>query len=131
MFTLFALLVLFVATPTLAFALVDPAEDPSGWFSQIYTAVTNTDWKHVAALALVGVVYALRTWGPKKISWFKDSPRGGAALVLLLAVGTGCANALIATGGVSLKTFATSLQVAVEAAIGWAALFKALVENKK
>lgn len=131
MFTLFALLVLFVATPTLAFAVADPAADPSGWFSELYSAITNTEWKHVAAVALIGVVYAIRTWGPKKVSWFKDSARGGAVLVLLLAIGTGCANALLAGEGVTLKTFATSLQVAIEAAIGWAALFKALVENKK
>lgn len=131
MFALVCLLVLLITVPALAQTLADPSSNPSGWFEGLYTAVVSSDWKHAAALALIGVVYAVRKWGPEKISWFKESARGGAVLVVLLAVIGGTANSLIANGGVSLKTFAVAIQIALEASIGWMALFKALVENKK
>ncbi len=130
MFVLSCLLVVLFALPTYALAIADPGSDPSGWASGLYTAITTTDWKHVAAFVLVGVTFAIRKWGPDKISWFKDTARGGAVLVVLLAVGTGVVNSLVATGTVSLKTLATAIQIALEASITWAGLFKALVENK-
>lgn len=131
MVALACLLVLLLTVPALAQTIADPGSDPSGWASGLYTAITTTDWKHVAAFVLIAVVFAIRKWGPAKISWFKDTARGGAVLVVLLALGTGVVNALVAEGTVTLKTFATAIQIAIESAIGWTGLFKALVEGKK
>jgi hypothetical protein len=95
-----------------------PSADPVGFFESVYRAVADHDYKVAAALALVALVWAARTFGASKIPWLKTD-RGGVALALGVSLAGAMASALMAHAKLTAHTFLVALQVGVLAAGGW------------
>jgi hypothetical protein len=99
-------------------APIDPGTDPGGFLSQIATAIGSRNWVLVAALAVLGVVWALRTWGARWVPWF-GTDRGGAVLVLSMGI-LGAVSAELAAGKPpTLAVVVGGLSLGFTAAGGW------------
>lgn len=85
-----ALAILFI--PAIAFAVVDPSQDPSGWLGAMLDSFKSSNWKLVTALGIMAVVAFLRGYGPKLFQ------SGKAAVYLSLVVG-GLASIAAGLGG--------------------------------
>lgn len=103
--------------------LVDPGVDVGAYLKALANAFENSDWRYLASLLIVGVVWGLRKWGAPRYPWF-GTDRGGAALALLCGVGGALAN-MIAIGVFSdlsvgsIRTIAMGLVNGVFAAGGY------------
>jgi len=85
--------------------LPDIEKDTAGFFNAAWQAFNSKNWKGLAALALIALVWLIRKFGAK-VSWLA-SDRGGAVLVMVMAFLTVFATALGSgakiTGGVVLN----------------------------
>lgn len=88
-------------------------------------AVTSGNWALLAALVLVGLVWAVRRWGASKVP-FLASARGGALLALLGGIVGAVATALTAGAPVTAALLLKGLTVGVTAAGGWTVVRKLL-----
>lgn len=108
-------LVLMVSTALAAPDVPDPAADAVGWVKALYEAVTSKSWGIVSGLALVGLVYPLRRFGP---SIFKTA-FGGMVLAFAVSLAGTMGIALAAGAKISLALVASSLATAATAAGVW------------
>ena len=99
------------------------AFDVEVFAKSVLGAVQSSNWRLLAALGVVGVVFALRKWGGKK--WpFLATDRGGAALALAFGVACAFSNAFAAGQVPSLSLLMTGLSVGLTAAGGWSVVKK-------
>lgn len=73
------------APPPASTAPPDPEKDGFAFLKAVYEAVMSKNWAWAGALALIGIVWALRKFGSGKLPWFK-SDRGGAVLVMATSI---------------------------------------------
>lgn len=103
----------------LAYAADVPAPDvdTSAWLKAVYEAATKGEWKMLAGLVLIGIVFVLRAYGSKYIKWFATSTGGtilnfvgslGGTIGLALAAGAPVTFGLVLTG-ISTAATATGL----------------------
>ena len=89
--------------------------DPNQLATLVLSHVENGNWRALAALGVLAIVFAIRTWvlhpGAlgrfKALAWFK-SDKGGVALNFLVASLGGIGNALAAHAQVTGKLLLTS-----------------------
>jgi len=89
--------------------------DPNQLATLVLSHVENGNWRALAALGVVAIVFAIRTWllAPavlgrfKALAWFK-SDKGGVALNFLIASLGGVGNALAAHAPITVKLLITS-----------------------
>lgn len=91
----------------------DPGSDLSGWFSALVDHGTDGEWIAFAALAVIGLVWLLRTWGKKHIEWLKTR-HGGLFLVGATTLLLELARAQLG-GGLGLESILAALAVAAAA----------------
>lgn len=101
----------------------DLDKDPGGFLASILAAAKSGQWRLLAAGLLMALVWAARRFGAKAWPWLATD-RGGAALVMLLAILGGIATTLGASDTITFGLFVNSLSVAFTAAGGWAILKK-------
>lgn len=65
-----------------ATAVPPPDVDAAGWVKALYDAITQKHWGIVAGVALIGIVYPIRRWGPDV---FK-TPLGGVAIAFVVSL---------------------------------------------
>lgn len=104
--------------------------DLTAFAQQALSAVQSGNWRMVAMLVVMMVVYLLRRFGPSKWPWLK-SDAGGAVLALGAGFVGSLVNAVAAHSALSLQLLLTALQVAVGAAGGWSLLMKLLPASWK
>jgi hypothetical protein len=121
----FLLAAALLAVPLLALAQVavpDPSQ-PDTFLSALLAAVAGGQWKVVAILATVGVVFLLRQGAsrlPGAAGAFFASARGGAVLALLGGIVTVLAGVLIQPGAkLSAAVLLNGFVLGVAAAGGW------------
>jgi len=100
----------------------DPS-NPDSFLGALLQAVASGQWKLVAILAAVGVVFVLRQGAarlPGAVGAFFASARGGAVLALLGGVVTVLAGVLVQPGvKLTLAVVLNGLVLGVMAAGGW------------
>lgn len=101
----------------LAFAVdaPPPAFDAPAWVQEVYAAVTSKNWGLVAGLALIGLVYPLRLYGP---AVFKTK-LGGLALAFGVSLCGTFGAALLAGARPDIAMIVTALTTAATAAGVW------------
>jgi len=114
-----ALFALFVAVPVIVLGqVVASPDDPNAFFGAIVTAVQGGQWRVVAVLAVVALVWAAKRWG--STYWpFLGTSRGGALLALAAGLVSTLGPALVAGTPFSLKLLLDALLLGVTAAGGW------------
>jgi hypothetical protein len=112
------LLLIFVGSALAAPDVPTPDADAAEWLKALYSAATAGEWKILAGLALVGVVWLLRSWGVKALPWF-GTKTGGLALAFLVSIGGTFGLALAAGAKLSLASAASALGTAAAAAGVW------------
>ena len=108
---------------------VDPATDPVGTLLKLVTAIRDTDWRLVAALALSLLIAGLR-WVVARQWWEEQSKRLKAATVLAISLAGALVTSLLAGAPVNVGMFLRAGEVAVLAGGGYALLWSSLVRNK-
>lgn len=107
--------------PALALAqavIPDPGTDVPAFLTAVLTALRGGDWKVVAALAMVGVIFILRKFGAKVIPWLATS-LGGATFTGLVVLVTGLAATLFAHQSITWALLGTLLVATWTAAGTW------------
>lgn len=92
-----------------------PDQNASAWLQALYAAVIDKQWGIVAGVALIGLVYPLRLWGPDV---FK-TPLGGLALAFLVSLAGTLGITLAAGAAVSLQVAVAAVTTAATAAGLW------------
>ena len=90
--------------------------DPNQLALTVLKYATDGNWRALASLGVVAVVFALRTWALapgalgrfKALAWFK-SDKGGVALNFLVSALGGLGNALAAKQSLSKELLLTSM----------------------
>lgn len=111
-------------------AALDPADDPGGAVTSVLNAAKGGQWRLLAGLLLSLLVWGARSYGSKWVPWLKTD-RGGAALVLALALLGGLATVLSGDSTLSFGTLANALSMAFSAAGGWVVAKKLLAPSDK
>jgi hypothetical protein len=109
-------------------APADPTTDPGAFVKVVVEAAHARDYRMLTALALILVVSLARKYAPKvhgKVGAFLNTDRGGAVLVLSLAVLGGVINALVGGGALSFGMLGTAIYVSFLAAGGYSLVRKA------
>lgn len=106
----------------------DLNQDPGGFVSTVLSSARAGQWRLFAACLLIGAV-ALARYALGRSSWFKTD-RGGAVLVLGLALVGGVATSLVAERW-SAAVLINSLTTAFMAAGGYAILKKLFAPSDK
>lgn len=113
-----------VTSPSVA-GLPDLDKDPGGFAAHLLAAARGGQWRVLAALMLVAVVWLARRFGARAVPWLATD-RGGVLLVLLLALVGGVATALADSAAISFGLLVNSVSMALTAAGGWAMVKKLL-----
>lgn len=97
---------------------------------QIHDAATAGDWKLAVAFGLVGIIWALRTYGRKILparaaQWFATD-RGGLALAFITATLGGIVSGRVGGKPWTLSLIAQGATMAVTAVGGWHTIQSAL-----
>ena len=108
----------------------DIEKDPGGFAGEVLAAAKNGEWRLLSGLVLIALVWATRRWGSKLVPWF-STDRGGAALVLGLALLGGVATTLFEGAPLSMGLLANVVSMAMTAAGGWAIVKKLLSPSDK
>jgi hypothetical protein len=116
-------LVALLLTPVFVFAQIpDPGADAGAFFQTLLGAIAKGQWRIVAILVAIGVVYLLRqsaTRLPGALGDFFKSSRGGAVTALLGGVVTALAGLLIGGGPVNVGVLINGIVLGIGAAGGW------------
>lgn len=102
---------------------------PSQWAGLVLKAVQDKNWAMLVAVALTGLVWAVRRYGGNTLPWLKTD-RGGALLVLLLGIGGGIINALAAGAPLTPQLLLDGARVGLISAGGYAVVRKLLFGEK-
>jgi hypothetical protein len=108
----------------------DIDKDAAGFASSMLSAVKSGQWRLLAGLLLIALVWAARKWGAGVMPWLKTD-RGGAFLVLLLAELGGLATTLAGDAPFTWGTLVNSLSMAFTAAGGFTVIKKLLAPSDK
>src|SRR5678815_943764 len=111
-------LILLVCLSQLAFAGTDPPppdQDAAGWLQALYTAVTQKQWGIVAGVALIGLVYPLRLWGPNVVK----TKLGGLILAFVVSLAGTLGITLAAGAAVSIQVVIGAITTSATAAGLW------------
>lgn len=92
-----------------------PDVDASAWAQALYTALVAKQWGIVAGVALIGLVYPLRRFGPSILK----TPFGGLVLALLTSLSATFGIALAAGAPITLALAASAIATAATAAGVW------------
>lgn len=114
----FVILCTVLCGAALAADVPSPDADASGWLKALYAAATGGEWKVLAGLVLLGVMFAARTWGAKVVPWFATKT-GGLVLAFVISLAGTMGLALAAGAAVSLATVVSALGTAAAAAGVW------------
>jgi hypothetical protein len=98
--------------------VVASPDDPGAFFTAIVAAIQGGQWRVVAVLGVVALVWAAKRYGSK---WwpFLGTSRGGALLALVAGVVSTFGPALVAGTPFSVKLLLDALLLGVTAAGGW------------
>lgn len=107
---------------------IDPGTDPGGTVTSVLNAAKGGQWRLLAGLLLSLLVWAARRWGASTIPWLKTD-RGGATLVLALALLGGVAATLAGDQPFAWGLLLNSLSMAFTAAGGFAIVKKILAPS--
>jgi hypothetical protein len=114
----FLLVLLWCSSALAAADIPTPDANAAEWLKMLYAAATAGEWKLVGGLGLVGLTFALRTWGARLVPWFATR-LGGAILSFAVSI-AGTIGIAIASGApIGLATFAAALGTAATAAGMW------------
>lgn len=106
-------------------SFADVEKDPGGYAASMLDAAKSGKWRLFAAGLLIALVWAARRWGASVVPWLKTD-RGGATLVLVLALLGGVATTLADGADLSFALVVNSLSMAFTAAGGFAVVKKLL-----
>ncbi|MFN7132365.1 MAG: hypothetical protein ACK4N5_09785 [Myxococcales bacterium] len=87
--------------PPAALPVLDDGAELEVIAQLVLHAVSTSNWRALAALAVVVLVWLVRRYGGKQVPWLL-TPRGGATLVLIFSIAGAVANALLAGAPLSL-----------------------------
>lgn len=73
----------------------DPGSDLQGFLREIFESVQNHNWKYLAALGVIAVVFAMRKWGVKLVPALAKGRWAWTLAILVGALGA-LGNALAA-----------------------------------
>lgn len=109
----------------------DPESDFIGFAKLFKEAAKNGNWKLLAVLLVIGIVWAARKYGVliPKVGDFLKSPRGGAILAILTGVFGVIATGLAASGKFSAGLVWDGLLLGLTAAGGWTVVKKLLGDD--
>ena len=108
-----------VFTLTVYAQVIDPgAMDPSVLIQLFFAKVQAGNWKAVAAIAAIGIVWALRKFGGRYIPFLKTD-RGGTLLTLATGITGGLGHALLVDAPITAELLTDGLAVGVTAAGGY------------
>jgi hypothetical protein len=93
-------------------------DDAPAILNQILDAIGSGNWRLVAALIVVGLVWLMRRFATKIHPWF-GTDRGGVAVALLGGLLAVAAGELAAGRHFTIQTVANGISLAVAAAGGW------------
>lgn len=93
-------------------------EDGPAILNQILDAIGSGNWRLVAALIVVGLIWLMRRFATKIHPWF-GTDRGGVAVALLGGLLAVAAGELAAGRHFTVQTVANGISFAVAAAGGW------------
>jgi uncharacterized protein GlcG (DUF336 family) len=111
-----------LALAALAQGTVPDPSDGGAFIQAILDAIASGQWKVVAILIAVAVVYALRqvaTRLPGAVGLFFQSARGGALTALLGGVVTAVAGLVVGGGPITVGVFINGVVLGIMAAGGW------------
>lgn len=97
---------------------IDPGKDFGGFAKRAFDAIHSSNWRLLAALALIGIIWALRTYLSKLLPKL-SSDRAGALLAVCTGISGAVSNALMAGQPVTLSVLMDGLGLGITAAGGW------------
>ncbi len=103
----------------------DPSANPSGFFSSLWSSIKGGQWRLIAMLVLVGLVWLARTIGGKLVPWLKTD-RGGALLAILAGILGALASLAIAGAKFTPQVLIDGVMAGFTAAGGWTVAKKIL-----
>ncbi len=101
----------------------DPYSNGGLFLERVLEAVKSSNWRMLAALAVIALVYAARRWASRVWPWLATD-RGGAALVLATAMLGAVVNTWGAGKAMSLQMVLSALQIGFLAGGGYAVVKK-------
>lgn len=96
-------------------SIPSPDTDAAAWAKLLYAAFTQHSWSVLTGLALIGIVYPLRRFGPDVLK----TPFGGLVLAFLISLAGTLGGAMAVGVHVSLAMVASALGTAATAAGVW------------
>lgn len=109
------ILIVLAGTALAAGDVPTPDADAAGWAKALYEALTSKEWGIASGLALTGIIYLARRFGPR---WFKGEV-GAMILGLLISLGTTIGVTLAAGAEFNWRLLLTAAASAAEAAALW------------
>jgi hypothetical protein len=97
--------------------LPNPDDGPA-ILNQLLDAIGSGNWRLVASLIVVGLVWLMRRFATRVHPWF-GTDRGGVAVALLGGLLAVAAGELAAGRGFTVQTVANGISLAIAAAGGW------------
>lgn len=94
-----------------ALLVPNPGADPLGFFQAVFSAITSANPKLVAALIVLGLVFAVRKWGAKLVPALAS---GKAAVIASLLLGGAYAVSAAFVDGVFPATFSGIVALLLE-----------------
>jgi hypothetical protein len=118
-------------TTTVTSTVPDPENDFAGFAKLFKEAAKNGNWKLLAVLLVIGIVWALRKYGVliPKVGDFLKSARGGAILTILTGVFGVIAAGLVSSGKFSAGLIWDGILLGLTAAGGWTIVKKLLGDD--
>ncbi len=92
-----------------------PDVDAAGWAKALYEAITQKHWGIVVGVALIGIVYPIRRWGPDVLK----TPFGGLVLAFVISLAGSLGITLAAGVAFSWSIAVGALTTAATAAGVW------------
>jgi len=92
-----------------------PDVDAAAWAKALYAAITQKHWGIVVGVALIGIVYPVRRWGPDVLK----TPFGGLVLAFVISLAGSLGITLAAGVPFSWSIAAGALTTAATAAGVW------------
>lgn len=100
-------------------------EDPGAFVEAIVDSAKAGNWRALAALGLVLVIWAVRRYGTRWWDWL-GTDKGGAALVLVIGILSQLAVVIFGKDPLGWKTIVNGIVLGFTAAGGWTVMKKLL-----
>lgn len=100
-------------------AVAQPSpDDPGAFFNAVVAAIQGGQWRVVAVLGVIALVWVAKRYGSKRWA-FLGTSRGGALLALAAGLVSTFAPAILAGTPFNLKLVLDAVMLGVTAAGGW------------